>query len=64
MPEGEVLTTETVWFLPTADVYSLHPDSYPVLGVILDQHGCSASQDLARSHHCAHYDHSAVRVTC
>ena len=61
MSDRHIQFAATVRLLPAPDIHPLHPHSHYLLGVILDQHGCSASQDLARSHNSADHGYSVVR---
>lgn len=49
--------------LSDPDVHSQSADCYPIMGFILDQHGCCSSQGGFGNNHCADYDHTEFRVT-
>ena len=53
--ESEAIPQQRIWLLHCAKLHPNHSDSQPVLGVILDQHGCCARQNLPGCHDCTHH---------
>ena len=49
--------------LPDPDVHSKPPDCHPLLGFLLDQHGCCPSPGSLGNNHCADHDHTEFRIT-
>ena len=58
--EGDVLDEASGWLLCAADLYSFHAHRVNIMGVILDQQGCSTGKDHTGRHYSTHYDNAAV----
>lgn len=57
---GQVPPGASDGLLPDPDVHTLPPHRHPVMGVLLDKHGCCTSQSGSGHHHCADHDHTEL----
>lgn len=57
---GKVSPGTADGLLSDSDVYPQPTHRHPVLGFLLDQHGCCPCPCGPRHHHCAYYDHSEL----
>ena len=57
---GKVSPGTTDGLLSDSDVYPQPTHRHPVLGLLLDQHGCCPCPSGPRHHHCAHHDNSEL----
>lgn len=57
---GQVPPGASDGLLPDPDVHTLPPHRHPVMGVLLDKHGCCTSQSGSGHHHCVDHDHTEL----
>ena len=62
MLDHEFSSGASVRLLHASNIRSNHPHRHPLLGLILDQHGCNSRANLTRCHHCAHHGNSNVWI--
>lgn len=60
---GTLPPGETDGLLLNPDVHPESADCDPVLGFLLDQHGCSTGTCRSGDYYSAHHDHTELRVT-
>lgn len=59
---GEVPPGEADGILPDPDVHPQPPHRHPLLGLLLDQHGCRSCPCRPGNHHGAHNDNSELWI--